>query len=636
MVVKKVLVILILLIAVLPVAAQSTPTVALQLAPDGGLEVRASGYQARVGSDGNLHSLRVGETELLDDKTSFSLGGFFYFEGAKRLGTVTLLASTLERAVVLATDGVNRIEYHFLPSEIRLSLSQSSDKKTLFYLMLSQAVAVAANARTGELAAAPIEEPWTEVTFTAGSGAYLTLRGGDRIWGPLSGRQMWELGPLAPGQSREFSISPGVGEPPKPTPAQLLSLKVEPVNNEQLLGRGQAAQIVVTVENRGEALPEGLLALVLKGHQGEPVAELSQGVAVEERGQAQGRFDLSLPEPGIYSAQVTLSAKERPVKETTVMLAYRPEEIHPTLSIPPDFDSFWGAALAEAKLPAVAPTEFIEDPSRSTAQVKVYRVSYSGAAGAKLAGWLCVPTSEGAHPGLLLLAGYGRPKLEPPIVLAGRGYVTLAAEVVGEGSGTSYIAQGLEDPKGYAYRGIVINALRAFDLLAGRSEVDPQRLAVSGASQGGGVALILAALRPEVAAVAADVPMLCDFPRSVKEGGWPYSEVARYLAAHPDAAEGVWRTLSYFDALNFASRNQRPALLSLGLKDTICRPETIFAVGNYLPKDKEIKVYSEAGHEGGGSAHWIYKLQWLDELLKPAGNPPPTSEPGGIIDQPTQ
>jgi cephalosporin-C deacetylase len=203
------------------------------------------------------------------------------------------------------------------------------------------------------------------------------------------------------------------------------------------------------------------------------------------------------------------------------------------------------------------------------------------------------------------------------LVLAGHGYVALAVELVGEDQDPSYIARGLEAPETYPFRQIVMNGLRAFDLLMQREEVDPQRIAVSGASQGGGLALILAALRPEIAAVTADVPMLCDFRTSIRQAGWPYNEIARYLQNNPASENQVWRTLSYYDVLNFAPRIKTPTLMSLGLKDTICLPETIFAVYNYLPGEKEIKVYPEAGHEGGGPAQWMYKLRWLDSILRP-------------------
>lgn len=310
------------------------------------------------------------------------------------------------------------------------------------------------------------------------------------------------------------------------------------------------------------------------------------------------------------------------------MLAFRPEEIRPPLRIPPDFEAFWSAALAQARAssPQDLAPEFIEEEALSSAEVKAWRVSFSGERGKRLSGWLCVPARPGRHPGLLQLPGYGRPKIEPPIVLAGRGYAALAVEVVPEDTDTAYIVRGLEEENTYFYRELVINCLRALDLLLGRTEVDPARVAVSGASQGGGLALIVAALRREVAAVAADVPMLCDLPRAVREGGWPYSEIARYLKSHPEAEGRVWRILSYFDVLNFAPRVQIPALFSLGLQDAVCRPETIFAAYNYLPGSKEIKVYPEAGHEGGGSAQWIYKLQWLDSLLKPVPAPPAQSE----------
>jgi len=612
-------------ISLLPGAAApaASSEVSLQLSPDGGLEVTAPAYHARIGSDGNLHSLRVGDTEMLDDRASFSLGAFFYAENPIRLGTVTLPAPTK----VKATDGVHTAEYTFLPGEIRLSISHTSDKELTFYLVLSEEVTTATNTRSAEVAALPAEAPWPDVTFTARSGAYITLRGGDRIWGPWADREIWELGPLAAGRPREVAISPGMGAPPKPTAAQLFSLQVETADKDRILSAGRQAALLVNVDNRGAALPEGSLTLRIKNWRGKIASEVSQELDVGEKSQAQSRFDLSLLDPGIYSAEVVFSAGNRPLKETLVTLAFRPEEIRPTISIPADFEAYWAAALTEAR-PATGEDvpEFIEDQSLSSKEITVYRVSFTGAKGKKLNGWLCVPARPGPHPGILQLGGYGHPKVEPPMILAGRGYAALAAEVVAADTDNAYIARNIEDAASYAYREIVINALRALDLLVGRTDVDPQRVAVSGASQGGGLAVLLAALHPEIAAVAADMPMLCDFPRAIRESGWPYTEIARYLQTHQGAEARVLRTLSYFDMVNAAPRVQSPALISLGLRDTICRPETIFAAYNCLPGRKEIKVYPEAGHEGGGSAHWIYKLQWLDAILQPATAPPSPEE----------
>jgi cephalosporin-C deacetylase len=625
--------------------AKENGELTLQLASDGGLEITSPSYRARIGADGNFHSLRVGDTEMLDDKVSFSVGAFFCAGGPKRLGKITLIVppsignapAPANVRAVRATDGVYTTDYLFLPGEIRLTIYHRGDKPLLYWVVFSDEIAQAMNSRSGEIAGIPAEEAWADVTLSARSGAYLALRGGDRIWGPFNDRQVCELGPIPGGEIREITISPGVGAPPQPTPDQLLNLQVALSGKQSIFGAGEAAELSIAINNRGEAIPESHLEAQFNAKDGgNTIAELFQALPIKAKAETNSRFDIAALEPGIYVARVKLFSQSRVLKEKEVILAFRPEDIKPPLSQPSDFDVFWGKTVVEAKTPAGdLPVEFKENATYSTPEVKVWEVGFNGAKGERLFGWLCIPTRSGLHPALLQLPIYGLPKIDPPVVLAGRGYVAFAPSVVPDKADIAYITQGLEDPNTYYYRDIVINSLRALEVLLSRPEVDAKRVVVSGAAQGGGLALILAALEPEaVAAVAADAPMLCDLRRSVTKGGWPYSEIARYLAANPGRENGVWRTLDYFDVMNFAPKVKSPALISLGLKDPICLPETIFAAYNYLPAAKEIKVYAEAGHEGGGSAHWLYKLGWLDKILPTASeNAAPTDE-GQTIELP--
>jgi cephalosporin-C deacetylase len=165
------------------------------------------------------------------------------------------------------------------------------------------------------------------------------------------------------------------------------------------------------------------------------------------------------------------------------------------------------------------------------------------------------------------------------------------------------------------------HALRALRVLAGRDQVDATRLAVVGVSEGGGVGLVLAALDSRVRAVAADAPMLCDLPLSVRSAGWPYTGIADYVQGHPEQADQVARTLSFFDVANFARDVKAPALLSIGFLDRVALPTAVYGVYNLLGGPKEMRPFPKAGHEGGGAALWSYKLNWLAAQLVPATRP---------------
>ena len=100
------------------------------------------------------------------------------------------------------------------------------------------------------------------------------------------------------------------------------------------------------------------------------------------------------------------------------------------------------------------------------------------------------------------------------------------------------------------YRGFYIDAARTIDFLLSRDEVDGERIGVTGSSQGGGLAISTAALRPEVRAAAAGCPYLCGYMDSIElTHTYPYQEISDYLRLYPERREAVCDTLAYFDGI---------------------------------------------------------------------------------------
>lgn len=178
------------------------------------------------------------------------------------------------------------------------------------------------------------------------------------------------------------------------------------------------------------------------------------------------------------------------------------------------------------------------------------------------------------------------------------------------------MTRGILDPRTYYYRRVFTDAVMAVESAKHLPGVDSKRIAVAGTSQGGGIALATAALAQGVKGLICDVLFLCHFERAVKlVDSMPYAEISRYCKVHPEQTETVFRTLSYFDGVNFAVRAKCPALFSVALMDDICPPSTIFAAYNHYAGPKRIEVYPFAGHEGGGSYHVRHKLQFLQEVF---------------------
>lgn len=309
---------------------------------------------------------------------------------------------------------------------------------------------------------------------------------------------------------------------------------------------------------------------------------------------------------------------------------YKPER-----SEEKDFDAFWASTLADA---AKCPLEPSFVPYAAGLEgIEAFDASFAGYGGQRVAAWLILPAPAlrpalsslrgGKLPCVVEFIGYGGGRAFPWdwLLWAGAGYAHFVMDSRGQGASWSpgdtcddgpsgpaipgFMTRGIESPETYYYRRIMTDAARAIEAAAAHPAVDGGRLAVTGGSQGGGLCLAAAALSPSVRFLMPEVPFLCHYRRATEiTDADPYGEIARYLHIHRDAEDRTFRTLSYFDGLNFAARTKAPALYSVGLMDTICPPSTVYAAYNWHSGPKSIKVYPYNNHEGGGTFHAREKL----------------------------
>jgi len=607
-------------------SSTSARPLTVQPRPDGGFLVEAPGYRAVVGADGNLHSFRVGDTEMLDDQVAISLGAFFYADAPLKLDTVTQPALT----IISAEAKDYRVRYQLLSTEIQIVLMNRGTKPVSYFAVLSPAVTVATNLRTKEEASAPGQARWSDVRFTTAGGTYVDLLGGSRIWGPWLGHQVWEVTEVAPGERVRVRMRGGEGRRPNPTLERLLTVRARANPPDSVVPADAPFEVQVSVENRSDGELSGVLSMQFSGCRSDVVVTAASHLRLPARGTTSALFRAAVEAPDFYTARMALNIGDRDVAAGAAAAGNRISEIRPTSTRPADFHPFWQRLVAEAGTDP-PPYQLAPDSKRSREGVAVSMVEYQGLGGKPIYGWYLCPARPNPRPGVLYLSGYGAPPVEPPISLASHGYAVLAIDVRGNRVEAprarpfeSYGTLGIQSPDTYVYREIVGHCLRALRLLASRPEVDPQRIAVVGASEGGGLGLILSTLAPEVKAVVADAPLLCDFPLSVEAGGWPYSDIARKLRSQPKQAAQMRSTLSYFDLANFAPDIQRPVLVSVGFLDRVSLPAAVYGVCNLIPGPKEIKPLPEVGHEGGGEELWAYKLAWLEKALAP--RPPGGSE----------
>lgn len=302
---------------------------------------------------------------------------------------------------------------------------------------------------------------------------------------------------------------------------------------------------------------------------------------------------------------------------------------------PADFDDFWRTTLEETRRHALDPVFAPIDAGLVT--VETYDVTFSGYGGQRIKGWLNVPrVREGRLPCVVEFIGYGGGRGYPSdwLLWSAAGYAHLVMDTRGQGSSwlkgdtadfeaegsnpqhPGFLTRGVLKPETYYYRRVFADGVRAVDTACAFDAIDPARIIVAGGSQGGGIAIAVAALAASVMLAMPDVPFLCHYRHATEiVATHPYEEISRYLATHHDRVDQVFATLAYFDGVNMAARATARALFSVGLMDEICPPSTVYAAYNHWQGEKDIRVYRYNHHEGGGAYHNQEKIAFLRRML---------------------
>lgn len=294
----------------------------------------------------------------------------------------------------------------------------------------------------------------------------------------------------------------------------------------------------------------------------------------------------------------------------------RIDELHqynPPQTAPNDLDDFWRKTLETARARPFHDTRVkATSPAR---HMNIDKVTFEGYDDTPIHGWFITPGFEDRRkrPCIVLYHGYtggkGLAEQYAPWLLMGM--AVFAVDVRGQGGETGnrlrqeegmtrgWMNQGITDRERCYYKAIAVDAVRAADWAAAQPEVDAEKIVVAGASQGGGLALIVGALSRVPRLIAADIPNMCHMDFGILQSTGSLTEAAEYVSRFPDQLERVLETLSYFDLLNLAERIAVPVLVSVSLKDTVCLPETVFAAYNRISSEKELKIYPFNGHSVG-------------------------------------
>jgi cephalosporin-C deacetylase-like acetyl esterase len=328
--------------------------------------------------------------------------------------------------------------------------------------------------------------------------------------------------------------------------------------------------------------------------------------------------------PGTLLAEI----RYRPAGATKDTLAYGgaafdPEKVAPSSPAPGDFDAFWKQKIAE--LEGVPMNVQLTPVDVGDPKLEYVKITMDNIRGAKIHGQIARPAGKDPLPALLQVQWAGVYPLDRNWVLghAKNGWISMniiahdlpideKPEFYKEKSEKElrdYPGQGGDDREKSYFLKMFLSCYRACEYLTKREDWNKKALLVHGGSQGGYQSLVTAGMHPAVTAYAANVPAGCDHTgrQAGRAPGWP--NWAR-------GTEKQLKTGRYFDAMNFAPRIKVPGLIGIGLIDTTCPPEGIYATINQIKAPKKVVLMPQRGHGGDHGAFYALYGPFLEEQKK--------------------
>ena len=299
---------------------------------------------------------------------------------------------------------------------------------------------------------------------------------------------------------------------------------------------------------------------------------------------------------------------------------------------PADFEEYWDRGLAEMR--AVEPHLKLEPAEFRVPTAECFHLTFTGVGGARVYAKLLRPKRQpGRHPAVVMFHGYSGSSGEwcDKLNYVALGFTVAALDCRGQGGRSEdvggvtgntlhgHIIRGVADaPEKLLFRQIYLDTAQLAGLVMAMPGVDPERVGVTGGSQGGGLTLACASLEPRLRRAAPVYPFLCDYRRVwlMDQAKDAYAELKDYFRRFDPTHERedeFFTRLGYIDAQFLCPRIQAEVMMGIGFNDTVCPPSTQFAAYNRIRSRKRYVAYPDFGHEGlPGHADRIF--QFLSEL----------------------
>lgn len=396
-----------------------------------------------------------------------------------------------------------------------------------------------------------------------------------------------------------------------------INVMVSPDHADWNYQLGEKCTFTVRVLKANNLLPDVVIDYEL-GPEMYPV-EKKSGVKLKD-----GKITLTgkMNTPGFFMCKVSTTVKGRKY-EGLANAAYEPLKLKPVTVMPKDFTSFWTECISKAReVPFDYKMKLL--PDRCTETVNVYEVSFqNNRYGSRIYGILTMPVKEGKYPALLRVPGAGVRPYQGDTYIASKGAIVLEIGIHGvsvtqeqkmyddlqNGPLNGYWTFNAHDRYNCYYNRVITGVIRSIDFIECLPQFNREQLGITGASQGGALSIIGAALDSRITFYAAIHPALCDHTAFLKKraGGWPH-----YLYYNSDPSDELIKNIRYYDTANFATLLKVPGWFSFGYNDVVCPPTSVYSAYNVITAPKEVHTYLQTGH------YWYQEQydEWNNWLLK--------------------
>lgn len=315
-------------------------------------------------------------------------------------------------------------------------------------------------------------------------------------------------------------------------------------------------------------------------------------------------------------------------------IGVEPCSIEPAEKAPDDLFTFWDEEIEQLNNIPINPIITPRPDRQALPGLTTYKMQLANIDGKIVSGWITIPNCEGPFPAVLTLPPFGKQRIDPEYFQAVLGVIAVTIsihsydceQIVPDNIGYRPVDHFKKKEENY-YKAGILGAIQAINYIFTMPEFDGLNLAVTGQSQGGGLAMITAGLDNRVKFLAESLAALSDHyginndpPRS---SGFPY-----WLKLSNDLPQldpdSVANELYYYDAAFVGSRFAGPSLHVVSFDDETCAPATTFAA---LNQSRGIqKIVPEINQNHSTAQFWGAREDFWDEYL------PLNPHPGCALD----